>query len=382
MLAKNPAERFDTPDQVAAALAQDVAGCDLQALVGGPETVKRSEQEIAETVTPRSNRWFWELLALAGVVLLLVFGASMVLERLGPFWDRGAQDAVAGRNPLPAEPQPEEPPQTDRHETAEERFSAESATEPAMTTREPLEGPEASGHSATLPAAAGPSQDHPGDEPNAKPVFAIHLNLDHTHGVYLGPPAGPGGDGELIFVKITSEQPGYLYLLNQQADGTVVCLFPNVYQADNKMEPGRPVTVPDPHGDFELRASPPYGTETLVALVSLEPLEPSKFGVASLTDQQFTVVDHHAVQRLRAEMRQDPNRCAEVQAQLTTRPGDQQESQAPESAAPPSDEPAESTSPSPHKGPATVRPGDRNQLDHQPREPSLLASRHDSGQAV
>jgi hypothetical protein len=183
-------------------------------------------------------------------------------------------------------------------------------------------------------------------------------------------------------VTITSEQSGYLYLLNQQADGTVVCLFPNVYQANNKIEPGRPGTVPDPQGDFELRASPPYGTETLVALVSIEPLEPSKFGVASLTDQQYTLVDRDAVQRLRAEMKQDPNRSAEVQAQLTTRPGTQQESPAPEPAPPSPDEPAESTSPSPHKGPATVRPGDRNQLDHQPREPSLLASRHRSDQTA
>lgn len=345
-----------------------------------PRAEEPSRPEVSNSVPQRSTRWFWELLALAGGVSLLVFGGRMMVDWLEPAEKRGAPRVVARRNPLLTDGQSKHTPEAAPQETVEESTLGGSATQPPPTTPAPAKDRKASGQEASVPTATGSSEDHPANGPDTPPAFAVRVELDRSDGIYRGPPAGPDGKGESIHIKVVSDQPGYLYLLGEQADGTLLCFFPNVFEADNEIEAGQPVTVPDPQGDFELRAGTPYGTEVLVALVSLKPLEPRKFSVASLTDQQSTVVDRDAVERLRAEIRRTPDTGAEVQVKFTTRPGDQQKSQAPESASPLPKEAPEFMATPTDEAPGVVRGGNQEQLDHHASKPSLLASRHQSDQ--
>src|SRR4051812_33355220 len=45
------------------------------------------------------------------------------------------------------------------------------------------------------------------------------------------------GTGDEVFLKVTSEQPGFLYVFNVDPTGKIVCLFPNQFQADNAILP-------------------------------------------------------------------------------------------------------------------------------------------------
>lgn len=417
MLAKNAVERFDIPEQAADALQPFTQGCDLQALL-----TNLGDQNILPPPPPPprpSNRWFWELVAVAAAVLVLVIGGTMFSQWFGPIWNRSTPVAITSDDPTPDEQPSQATPLPEQHRTPEKTSAPESTAQTASAERETDNATEDSDQTATATAATPSSQGQPSAATSSKAGFAVRAKLDHPAGAYHGPPAGPDGKGELIHVQVTSNRPGYLYLLNQQADGTFICLFPNVYQADNKIGPGREITVPNPDGDFELRASPPYGTEVLVALVSLQPLEPDKFGVASLTNQQFTVVDREAVQRLLDELKKGPSTWAEARLELTTRPGSQDQSEVPETArqpapaAPPEPvpppslgTPTESTPPAsnevpkpilpapdeppdfapppppPSKASGTMRPSNQEQRGHQANEPSSVAIARQSDQPI
>lgn len=281
--------------------------------------------KVRRWISKRENRWFWELLVTAALLLVLLkvadrwgwgfFGdpansglTAWVQEPAGsePDWPRGTHDEPDGDSPFTeAEAEPETPPQ----ETAEPQESlweqpAEVPEDPPVEPVEPLDPPAWQG---------------------------VQARLNHEDGVYRGPPAGAGGQGEEIQVTIESEQPGFVYLLVTQADGSLICLHPNVDQTDNRIQPDSPVVVPARGSSFALRPSPPYGSEEFVVIVSPEPLRPDRFGVASLTDRPlvgvdsasgtFTRVDVEAVEQLLAGIRDDPALGAKVRLRVTTHPG-------------------------------------------------------------
>lgn len=297
MMAKNPAERFDTPDQVATALQPFTEGASLQALVAGRNGSDLCDEPVREAVTPRP-RWLWEVVGLVAAATVIAVIA----------WGGNGFDFALSHPPDSPEPVP----------GVQAADPAQSEIENQQPKIPPITSDAKSPNSVQPPS---PKPDAAESTPAPSPIgFAVRVDLDHADGIYRGPPAGPDGQGELIHMAVTSEQPGYLYLLSEQADGTLVCLFPNSHQADNRVDAGGSVTVPASEDDFELRAGPPYGTEVVTALVSRKPLAPSRFGVASLTEQQFTQVDGDAVKRLRAEMKQDGG--SEVEVKLTTQPVD------------------------------------------------------------
>jgi len=141
----------------------------------------------------------------------------------------------------------------------------------------------------------------------------VRVDVDHPDHVYRA--------DDLLQVRVTSERAGYLYLLYRQANGKVACLFPNKYQPDNRIEPHQTTVVPADTADFNLRITPPFGDEVLIALVSREPLKAGDFGAKSLTDSEATPVDVDSILKaVSVELRPRPQGWAEHHVLIKTFP--------------------------------------------------------------
>jgi len=308
MLAKSPSDRFATPGQVAAALAPFAAGCDLRALARSREAGHPSDTRQTTRPPKRFYSWSWKLAA-AAAVLLLVVGGKAARERLGHFWGEDREVAIAPQDtdvPGQQGPAPED---------------AQLKTEPGgRPTPDSQPGPSTPGPSPKPTPQEG--QNWLASAHNERAAFVVHLDVDHPDRIYRGAPAGPDGKGEVMHVKVKSSKAGYLYLIYQPADGSVHCLFPNQVQRDNKIPAGKDIVVPHPDAKFRLRVGPPYGKELLKAVVTLVPLEPEKFGVASLTAADLTPLRPVVLKNVFVELNEVPLNWAENQVQITTMPGE------------------------------------------------------------
>ncbi|MBI5779479.1 MAG: protein kinase [Planctomycetes bacterium] len=63
-----------------------------------------------------------------------------------------------------------------------------------------------------------------------------------------------------------------IYLYHRDGAGTVKMLFPNPYSSDNKIKGGQVYTIPDSKMNFGITVTPPFGTETVWAVASLQPM--------------------------------------------------------------------------------------------------------------
>lgn len=97
--------------------------------------------------------------------------------------------------------------------------------------------------------------------------------------------------GQRLVVKVGAKKPGYLILVDVDATGRVTQIYPNLHsmrlpqgatETSNYLEPGHPVSIPDPSNPFahfEFIAEPPPGRGMIVALLSTKPVQ-----VADLPD--------------------------------------------------------------------------------------------------
>ena len=118
---------------------------------------------------------------------------------------------------------------------------------------------------------------------NDRATFSVRVAVDREDRIYE--------KGDLMHVTVRSEKGGYLYLLYRQADGSTKCLFPNLYESDNKIRGRREITIPTAKQGFRLRCSAPFGEELLVAIVTERPVAVERLGVKSLTKSVLTDVD-------------------------------------------------------------------------------------------
>ncbi len=102
LLAKEPAQQFSAPGELAAALAPLAAGSDLPALEASGDTRTASACVAPTAVTrrheTRSRRWIWIGTGLAVVLVALVTGRVFVARQ-----DGRKPQIVAGQPPRPAE---------------------------------------------------------------------------------------------------------------------------------------------------------------------------------------------------------------------------------------------------------------------------------------
>ncbi len=78
--------------------------------------------------------------------------------------------------------------------------------------------------------------------------------------------------GETISFNVTSDREGYLTIVDLAPDGTVTVIFPNEYVSDNKIYPGRTLTVPTGEMNLQFTAVEPAGRGVVRALVTERPL--------------------------------------------------------------------------------------------------------------
>ncbi|MBR0192916.1 MAG: DUF4384 domain-containing protein [Thermoguttaceae bacterium] len=122
--------------------------------------------------------------------------------------------------------------------------------------------------------------------------FYVNVSVDHENHVYES--------GDLMKVTVESSKAGYLYLLYKDARGNVTLLFPNSYHSANRIEGNKKEVIPSANMEFDLKTMPPFGKETLQAIVTLKPIEES-----SLTNfrdgQTFNVLSSRQLRDLREE---------------------------------------------------------------------------------
>ncbi len=75
-------------------------------------------------------------------------------------------------------------------------------------------------------------------------------------------------DGESFNVFFSFNHPWYARIYYQQADGTILELYPDVEGGEGKLEPNRIYSIPDSSLGFEFEVSEPFGFEEIVAIVS------------------------------------------------------------------------------------------------------------------
>ena len=92
-------------------------------------------------------------------------------------------------------------------------------------------------------------------------------------------PAGKIKLGQSIQIEVTGRKAGWLVLLDVNAEGKIVQLYPNdlatKHGGDGKIGAGRPITIPDAYYGFDFKASEPTGKGALIAIVTEDavPLE-------------------------------------------------------------------------------------------------------------
>lgn len=132
---------------------------------------------------------------------------------------------------------------------------------------------------AAAPAATPPVATAPGPAPAALQNTATALLAnDNQGGVQIEVlPAGPVRIGQTVRFRVTSRIEGSLVLLDANAAGELVQLFPNEHSQaqnrSNRIYADRPLMVPDATYGFEFTASEPAGQGTLIALVLQDPVD-------------------------------------------------------------------------------------------------------------
>lgn len=117
----------------------------------------------------------------------------------------------------------------------------------------------------TLTATAASGRDVLEAIAQDEPSFFVRVDVDRADRTYRA--------GESMKVNVISEQDAYLYVLYKQADGKVFQIFPNSVQKENKVKAKESVQIPASDDQFRWRIGPPFGTETIKVLASIEPLK-------------------------------------------------------------------------------------------------------------
>jgi hypothetical protein len=126
---------------------------------------------------------------------------------------------------------------------------------------------------------------------NPRPTFQVQVSVNHPSGYYRG--------GDTVEITVRSEKTGYLYLFDVNPEGKLYCIFPSKRQPDNRIRAGRAITVP-PNNKTVIRVRPPYGHETIKAVVTTRPIKALK--VRKLIEADVTPVTPQNIKDLREEL--------------------------------------------------------------------------------
>jgi hypothetical protein len=78
--------------------------------------------------------------------------------------------------------------------------------------------------------------------------------------------------GDQVSLLLSLDRPGYVFLLYTDSTHQTVMIFPNAYNSDHRYPSGDFMAIPAEESAFKLVAGPPFGSDSIWAFVSEEPL--------------------------------------------------------------------------------------------------------------
>jgi Domain of unknown function (DUF4384) len=131
------------------------------------------------------------------------------------------------------------------------------------------------------PAAAAPAQ--PAPLTPLPPLPKSLSSADNSAGLVLELlPAAQVSIGSILSFRITTQQPGYLILVDIDSSGKLTQIYPNNLslrapqeQETNFLKGGVTKTIPEPHSsaNFQFVTSPPLGVGMVIAILSDKPVQ-------------------------------------------------------------------------------------------------------------
>lgn len=134
------------------------------------------------------------------------------------------------------------------------------------------------------PAEAAPPL--PAPTPDQADAPLTLLNTANPAGVKIDILPGPAlAVGTDVVFKVTTQRPGYLVLVDINAEKTASQIYPNIMSlaknsaqrgVTNLLKPGASVSIPDlknPFARFTFRTEPPLGRGIIVAILSEQPVQ-------------------------------------------------------------------------------------------------------------
>lgn len=79
-------------------------------------------------------------------------------------------------------------------------------------------------------------------------------------------------DGDKLEIEVDVAQGGYLNVINVGPDDNLILLFPNRFNPNNKVEPGK-LRLPTPQMTFDLTAQAPFGRSLILAILTEDPID-------------------------------------------------------------------------------------------------------------
>lgn len=111
---------------------------------------------------------------------------------------------------------------------------------------------------------APPPPSRPNSRPASRPNgIQVTAWVDHEDNTYAF--------GENVVLSVKTNQDAYLTIVDVGTSGRVHIIFPNRFQADNRIRAGQAIQVPDPRADFDFQVNGPAGTELIKVIASPDP---------------------------------------------------------------------------------------------------------------
>lgn len=107
-------------------------------------------------------------------------------------------------------------------------------------------------------------------------------------------------ENETVRFLFRTNKDCYVYLYHMDSVGQVRLLFPNRYRASNRVNANKTYTIPDETMNFEFQISPPFGSEIVKAVASLQPIKDVEISVGG---EVFRDVGRIRDKRIRALVR-------------------------------------------------------------------------------
>jgi len=144
-----------------------------------------------------------------------------------------------------------------------------------------------------------------------QPAFLVRAEVNHASHSYA--------DGDAMSLEVVSEIDAFLYVLYQQADGTVFQIFPNSAQPENRVRGKQPVRIPAEDDPFRWKIGPPFGKEQVIVVAAKQPIV--ELANPALRKERFNPVSKDLVEEVASKLNEaEPNQWAEYRLELTTVP--------------------------------------------------------------